>query len=305
VNQHEVEIVRDAALSIEDTDLEMAYQLMCLANRYRPQGNFIKRKKDHYKQGLQIDNGPVNIHLGAHKTATTYIQENLELVNDSHFQYTQLDVFREKTKGKKYFNYLNSLDWTKNTLISDENIIGDNGTILTGSLYPDFKRNSDKILSHLKNRELINLFISIRPFTAFLPSQYCEYLRWNKYLSYRDFTAKTDVAELKWIDVLHDTIQHNKDLTFHIFDFCYFSKNKNTLLSHLSVGYKKTCDSSIQPSRASLTYKELCNLSNHADYSASEAKFDPHSAEEKRLSALHYQQDIGRLAELPNATMIQ
>ena len=70
-------------------------------------------------------------------------------------------------------------------------MIGDNGTILTGRLYPNLKSNINKFINPFKNRKLVNIFISIRQMTSFLPSTYCEYLRWNKYISYNNFTSKT------------------------------------------------------------------------------------------------------------------
>lgn len=301
----EIDLIRDAALQIEGKDLETAYRLMSLAHKHRPHGNLIKNKKESYKKQIQINNGPTNVHFGVHKTATTFIQENLECITDNQFQYTKLDNFREKIKTSGYLNYLNTLDWKKMTLISDENMIGGNGTILTGSLYPDFRKRAERFLFPFKNRDLINVFISIRPITSFLPSQYCEYLRWHAYMPYEKFTAKTTVTKLKWIDVLHDTIRHNSDLKFHIFDFSNFGKNKEILLSKLSFGLMQQCNRSIQPSRASFTHREIWSLSHQSHASTSDQKFDPHTPEEKRLSALNYQQDIEGLAGFDNVHITQ
>lgn len=304
MNQDEVNIVRDAALFIEDKNLETAYELMCLAHKYRPHGQLIKNKMYEYKKKIEINNGLVNIHFGVHKTATTYIQENLELISNPIFHYTKLDEFRRLQKEMGYFKFLKSLDWSKKVVISDENMIGGNGTILTGRLYPDLKMKINKFLSPFKSRETINVYISIRRMTSFLPSQYCEYLRWNKYISYGDFTSKVRVEKLKWTDVLDEAIASNHDLKFHIFDFSHFDKKKDALLEKLSFGLMNKCDQSIRQSRASFTDKEISQLSN-GDYSSdSDTKFDPHTEKEKKASMTNYKHDLVILSKFPNVTIL-
>ena len=96
------------------------YRLMRLAQKCNPNLSFINRKINQYEEKLiQVNNGLVNIHFGVHKTATTYIQENLELIIDQKFHYTQLDEFRKSLKELGYPGYLRSLDWSKKIVISD------------------------------------------------------------------------------------------------------------------------------------------------------------------------------------------
>lgn len=300
----EIDLIRDVALSIEDLDIDAAYKLMRLAQKYRPQGNYIGEKVNEYQNKLQIDNGSVNLHFGLHKTATTYIQENLEQIDNPAFHYTKLDEFRLLLKKQGYYKYLKSLDFNKRILISDENLIGGNGTALSGSLYPDLSSRINKILYPYKNRELLTIYISIRPITSFLPSQYCEYLRWNKYISYDDFTRKINVSKVLWTDVLKETLIFNNDLQFNIFNFEKFNEGKNELLEKLSFGIKNKCDQTIKPSRESFTYKELSNLSNGTLSYESNSKFDPHTKEEKEASMLNYRSDIFELAKYSNVTLI-
>ncbi len=257
-----------------------------------------------YKEKLQINNRLINLHFGVHKTATTYIQENLELIIDQKFHYTKLSEFRKLKKELGYLNYLNSIDWNKKVVISDENMIGGNGTILTGFLYPNFKSKINQFLSPFKNRNLVSVYISIRPMTSLIPSQYCEYLRWNKYISYEEFTSKVYVDKLNWLDVLHEAIACNSDLKFYIFNFCKFGKNKDVFLSELSFGLKEKCDQSVEPSRASFTYKEISQLSSGKFSSSKDIKFDPHTEEEKERSMINYKNDLVLLAEIPNVTML-
>lgn len=276
-----------------------------MAHKHRSISAFINRRINQSKERLtKVNNGLVHIHFGVHKTATTYIQENLELIIDQGFHYTKLDDFRESLRESGYLNYLRSLDWSQKIVISDENMIGGNGTILTGALYPEFKAKANKFLTPFKNRNYVKVYISIRPMTSLLPSQYCEYLRRHPYFSYEEFTSKVHVEQLKWIDILHETIACNRDLSFYIFDFCKFAQSKDLFLSELSFGLKNKCDQSIERSRTSFTDKEISQLSNGEFTSNKDTKFDPHTEEEKNLSMLNFKNDLTMLAKIPNVTML-
>ena len=103
------------------------------------------------------------MHFGVHKTGTTYIKENLEKIVDPAFHYTKLKDFRKLRRGGRYLAYLKTLDYEKRIVISDENMIGSNRTILSsGFLYPDLKSKINTFINPFKNRHLVNIFISIR-----------------------------------------------------------------------------------------------------------------------------------------------
>ena len=298
----EIDLIRDVALSIEDINLVAAYNLLCLAQKYRPNGPQIKEKIKAYLKELQVDNGPVNIHLGVHKTATTYIQQNLEQIVDPTFHYTKLNEFRLFIKRHGYIKYLKSLDFTQQVVISDENLIGGNKTALKGSLYLNLSSNVNNLLLPLKNRELLKIYI---PMTTFLPSQYCEYLRHNTYIPYDRFIKKMNIATLSWSDILNETMLSNDDISFTIFNFENFSTSKDKLLKELSFGLKTQCDATIKPSRVSLTYRELSQMSNGALTNLSDSKFDPHTKEEKEASMINYQSDLLKLSQYKNVTLLQ
>ncbi|GAA6167809.1 hypothetical protein [Sessilibacter corallicola] len=304
MKQIEVDLIRDIAISLEEKSPESALKLMQLASQYRPRGAFIIKKMKEYEKNLLVDNGHLNMHFGVHKTGTTYIQENLEQITNPNFHYTKLETFREIRRKHSYLTYLKSLDFKKKIVISDENMIGGNGTILTGRLYPHFHTNVNSFLFPFKNRNLINIYISIRPMTSFLPSQYCEYLRWNKYVSYKKFTSKVIVEDLSWREVLFKNITHNKDLNFKIFDFRKFSTNKDKLLRELSFGLMDQCLTSINRSRSSFTYKEISQLSDGEYTSNNDQKFDPHTIKQKKRSSTIYNEDLKKLNQLPNVSII-
>ena len=51
-NNQEVDTIRDSAIALEKTNIKLAYELMCIAHNGRPNGKFIKKKLEEYKQLL-------------------------------------------------------------------------------------------------------------------------------------------------------------------------------------------------------------------------------------------------------------
>lgn len=52
----DIDLIRNAALKLEDTDLQMARDLMALAHKARPQGPFIRKKLSEYESKLALVN---------------------------------------------------------------------------------------------------------------------------------------------------------------------------------------------------------------------------------------------------------
>lgn len=300
---YEINLIRDAALKLENVDTLTALRLMELAQTQRAQGSLINQKIDEYRTQLQVDNNEVNLHLGVHKTATTFLQEHLIQLDNPDFQYTGLKKFRSAKRNLGYFGYLHSLDWGKKTLISDENLIGGNGTLLSGRLYPSFHKTVDECLSGFKNRSLVTVYITIRPMTSFVPSQYCEHLRWSPYISYDEFTSRVDVKNLSWYEVLSEGIRAHSDIRFEIYDFRNFSDYKTQLLKRLSFELFDEFDPSITPSRESFGYEELVKLSEGKFSTRFEGKFNPHSPSDHEASLERYVDDLRKFESLNNVTV--
>ncbi|WP_024597639.1 MULTISPECIES: hypothetical protein [unclassified Pseudoalteromonas] len=53
--KHEIDLFRDAAVLLEVSDINMAYELMMLANKLRPTGPFIKEKLNEYEKLVNIE----------------------------------------------------------------------------------------------------------------------------------------------------------------------------------------------------------------------------------------------------------
>lgn len=305
MNKTEIQLLVDSAIRLENVNLDVAIDLMRLAHRQIPNNRAIIQKLKEYESSSLINNGDIHIHFGVHKTATTYIQNQLELIIDPKLHYTNLKKFRKFLKNYGYVNYIKSFSNDSKVVISDENMIGNTGTVLTGTLYPKFKNNVQHFIKPFLNKKRIKIFITIRPMTSFLPSEYCEYLRWNPFITYEKYTSQIHILELNWFDVISESIIANPDIEFYILNFTNFSSNKNTFLKTLSFGFLEECSDEIPISRKSFSYSELHKLSNRKSYFESQDKFDPHSEEEKALSLINFQNDIDRLQGLKNVKIIK
>lgn len=310
MNVKQIDLIRDAALKLEKIDLEMSYHLMKLAKEYRPNGKLINKKTSILEKKLLIDNGDLNIHLGVHKTASTFIQENIALSNkNGELYYTPLSNFRKKRYETSFINYLQTVDWSKKVLISDENLIGGNSSVYkTGYPYPDINKKTSDILKFFKNKELIKVFITIRPMSDFIPSQYCEYLRYNKYVDFDTFIKKCNkIEDLSWYDCLAKLIQENNDITFEIFDFEYLKNDMTIALKKLSFNNVNTVNESVKKSRSSFTFHDLyeMNPSLSNDYKNNYNKFNPFNESIKTNSKKTYFNDLEKIKKFPNVKLLR
>lgn len=143
------------------------------------------------------------VHLGAHKTATTHIQDTLEAVrtqlaavgveyvprqeirDQGGFEYSQLwqrqsffqRIFKSKVRKE---HWIKSYEQKQDILlISEENLLGGVSGLLTSPLYPKLEKNL-RLLSILKNNSKIQLFMATRSFDTLLPSAYGQQARMGK-----------------------------------------------------------------------------------------------------------------------------
>jgi len=87
LNEKDIDTLRDIALTLEmQGDFIRALKLMEVASKHRPGGNLISRKIIEYHRKIQLNHYvPIDypkfktchLHIGVHKTATTYLQEHL------------------------------------------------------------------------------------------------------------------------------------------------------------------------------------------------------------------------------------
>ena len=143
------------------------------------------------------------IHVGAHKTATTHIQDTLESVYQelSHAgieyitrenirnmgRFPTLNWWQRQPILQRYFSkkdihnhWIGSYKGRNETfLISEENILGSVSDLLRSKIYPDIEKNLATLL-FLKGDSKMTLFMSIRSFASVFSSAYAQQARMAK-----------------------------------------------------------------------------------------------------------------------------
>lgn len=141
----------------------------------------------------------IRVHIGAHKTATTHLQDTLELceneLENMGISYINRDKFRNKiafltqenvfqgsrrnffekryTLTSKLFQFHGK---EQALVLSEENIMGNALEALFTSPYPTPKLN---FINYAKKLTGVQVFISLRSFSAFYPGAYITALRFN------------------------------------------------------------------------------------------------------------------------------
>ena len=143
------------------------------------------------------------IHIGAHKTATTHLQEILAARRGAlseagiHHPDMRGNWLLECTleRGKNWRKRLKVSRWLRarlavaqmesetalpTLLVSHEQIIDDIRGLFADSYYPDAGRRLGDLMSALRGRE-VTLFLSLRSHAPLLPSAYCQCLRTGRW----------------------------------------------------------------------------------------------------------------------------
>src|SRR3954451_9411374 len=159
-----------------------------------------------------------HLHVGAHKTATTYIQSmlaaNVSALHANGIGYLPLAEFRRlvtfklmkldtgffhlKDKVDRFFSHGRS-DRINGLLLSDENIIGVCPNFVeTGKLYQQAPARLRQLRKLLGGNE-IHMFFAIRAYDTFIPSAYGEALRnQRKFVPFEDFWDRVDLEQCRW-----------------------------------------------------------------------------------------------------------
>jgi hypothetical protein len=165
----------------------------------------------------------IHLHLGAHKTATTYIQaqlhHNARTLAADGVAYVPMREFRSwrrsllrfgaRFSGPPHIKFDRRLRlWNperrETCIISDENVIGTCGDIVSsGTLYPKLRPKLSVVAGMLSGHP-VRLFLSIRCYASFYAAAYCEALRYGTGCSAETFKQRLDPELRRWRDVLAD-----------------------------------------------------------------------------------------------------
>jgi len=200
----------------------------------------------------------IHLHIGVHKTATTFIQArlrgNLVALNNAGIGYIPIWQFRTsmwKALQKidpatfKLEDHLGDFfprgvpSEVRGIIISDENLLGLCGSMLTtGNLYSGVRPKMAHLRKLLAGHE-VTLFCAFRRYHEFLASAYCEGLRSNKrYITFEDFTSRVNWKGMSWLNLI-DRVEgglHPKKVRYWRYE--QFRPNSERILQELAFGEK-------------------------------------------------------------------
>lgn len=182
----------------------------------------------------------IALHLGVHKTATTYIQSRLwntreELVRHG-INYIGLDDLRSRLTSKlgdvafgkqEVFDALYPFLNCDRFIISDENILGGTDALRRQGFYPWAKQKVKKVVNGLEGCE-VEIYVTIRSFPEYLVSRYSESLRHFKFRTFEDYMSGISDKNISWLPMLDDLVAVGAKKIF-INDFKYVVNGENYL----------------------------------------------------------------------------
>lgn len=163
----------------------------------------------------------VFLHAGAHKTATTHLQnilfENTKVIAESGVAYlgpAQIregggNIYQALGVQKNRSGVLTSLSelasGRSRVVVSEENIVGrctsQAGMLRAGGFYPKSKGKVDKLMGGLADHN-VHLCFAVREPTQFVTSLYSQVLLANMFVSWKGFLTDNQPWTWKWSDML-------------------------------------------------------------------------------------------------------
>jgi hypothetical protein len=158
----------------------------------------------------------IGLHVGVHKTATTYLQKTLEAnqagLRSAGMAYVPLDEVRSTMTArlKRRFSGLpraaqalaDRHDGCKRLLLSDENLIGLCGhAVRDGSYYASAEQRVRRLVRAFRGHD-VRIFIATRSYDAFVSSIYCEFIRYYPFLTPDEYLRAIDVERLDWCKLI-------------------------------------------------------------------------------------------------------
>jgi len=176
------------------------------------------------------------LHLGVHKTATTYIQDSLKrsiAKLDAHrIGYVPLEEMRKtvtpnirrKTAELRsaVAGILARFQGYDTLILSDENIAGGvNDPLQHNALYPNSRGNLERLLENLGGHQ-IEVYIALRSYDSFLASMYSEVLRHHPFVTFYEYTATLSGDDVSWHPIIQDLTKVVNPSQMILWDFADF-----------------------------------------------------------------------------------
>jgi hypothetical protein len=198
----------------------------------------------------------LHVHVGVHKTATTYLQGQLAKKRQElnqvgvgvmalskfrpfftrHLMDHPVGEFRIEDHLEKFFGDGVPED-ISGLILSDENLVGlCNGFISHGKVY----RGSDDRLNRL--RELlagheVTMFMAIRSYDSFTSSAYCEAMRHTQqFVRFNSFRSKFDIESLRWPAMIGRFVAALQPAEVKLWRFEDFRQHSDSIVKALAFG---------------------------------------------------------------------
>jgi hypothetical protein len=201
--------------------------------------------------------GPRNewrIHIGAHKTATTHVQDTLEAVRRDLGAFGIEYVPRQEIRNhggfgrlkwwhsfvpdtqKKHWTY--AYEQSKDVLLfSEERLLGRVSGLFRSPLYPDLENNM-RMIQRLGSNRKITLYMTIRSFESILPSAYAQQIRMGKAgrIIFDEIKENTFRNPPLWSQVIGRILDIFDESQLKIWRYEDYKDHQDVFLSHLCNG---------------------------------------------------------------------
>jgi hypothetical protein len=198
----------------------------------------------------------LHVHLGVHKTATTYLQvllaRNMDRLNQAGVGMMPLAPFRSFFTRDlmqfpvREFRIEDHLDKffegdippnVRGLVLSDENIIGlCNGLIATGKPYMRAAGRLNRVRRLLSGHK-VTLFLSVRSYAGYTSSAYCEAMRHtDEFIRFDTFRSYFDIEELRWPRMLQQYIEALQPAEVKLWRFEDFRQTSSRIARELAFG---------------------------------------------------------------------
>jgi hypothetical protein len=152
--------------------------------------------------------------IGAHKTATTYIQSRLrnsqDALHSAGISMVSTGQFRKRITSQilnsdfspaQLTRLLHEHTGDQRVIISDENLLGIRHS--DNRLYPRARQRLERLLPAFEGYK-VEVFLTVRSYPDYLVSFYTEHLRSNRFIRFERFYKHIDFNTISWLELLDD-----------------------------------------------------------------------------------------------------
>jgi hypothetical protein len=268
------------------------------------------------------------LHVGAHKTATTYMQKKLAINRDllaSHgIHYDPLEVLRERftpalndisNARHDYLDDLRARIGRQDVVISEENIIGMPGDLIRKGAYYADAHERLRTLAKLVSVDRPEIFIALRDYSGFCVSMYSEYLRHREFMTFADYFAQYKRSRFTWMKVIDDIVRAMPNARLVAWDFGRFRQSEGRIFSRMlgidaaglaapegpvRESFSEKAIQAFEALSSILDRSELKKLigpiSRHLPKSDAYPAFQPLTQQDKATLKAQYDQDLAEIA---------